>query len=266
METSLPTNKLWLNDTSPSVTVKLLDISTVPWKEVSDIIFNDISVHLETNEPILLEPNLNKLYLKLVDQDGTTELENLSTQSTHNSLWSSRTTKEYVDAVSEGLHILEPCLAGSFGNYLNTYTHLGYAVEDQTQPPVHIDYNSTLQVDFTSQSNSLNGLNASDGTTNVTGLQSYDTNTNTYKTYTGTPPSPNNLQDGSYTITGHQGDYGKGALFQFTISNSGNSIGNIKCIRAGQGYKSNGTDNDKSAININSKNTFHYFQKMHKLY
>ncbi len=206
----------------------------------SDIVFNDISVHLETNEPILLEPNLNKLYLKLVDQDGTTEIENLSTQTTHNSLWSSRTTKEYVDSVSEGLHILEPCLTGSFGNYLNTYTHPSTAGQDQTQPPVHIDYNSTLEVDFTSQSNSLNGLNASDGTTIVTGLQSYDTNTNTYKIYT--ESSPTNLQDGSYTITGHQGDFGKGALFQFTISNSGNSIGNIKCIRAGQGYKNNGAD------------------------
>ena len=36
-------------------------------------------------------------------------------------------SKTYVDSVAEGLHILEPCLVGSFSNYSHTngYTHNG---------------------------------------------------------------------------------------------------------------------------------------------
>ena len=126
-------------------------------------------------------------------------------------------SKTYVDSVAEGLHILEPCLVGSFSNYSHTngYTHNGNGY----------DATSSLVINFSTGQNTGNGAVSGSLKTGIKGDTAYNSSTSNTAQVGGI----NSLSDGTYrniTSSVSSGN-GIGAIFDITVS--GTSV-TVTCV------------------------------------
>ena len=140
-------------------------------------------------------------------------------------------SKTYVDSVAEGLHILEPCLVGSFSNYSHTngYTHgnsgSGY------------DATSTLVIDFsTGQEGGNGGVSGS----LKSGIKSHINLTGETTDFTITDNNSPSITDGTYhNVSSESNADGVGALFDITVSSG--SITSLVCVVSGNKYSTSDT-------------------------
>ena len=162
-------------------------------------------------------------------------------------------SKTYVDSVAEGLHILEPCLVGSFSNYSHTngYTHNGNGY----------DATSSLVINFSTGQEAGNGGVSGVSGSLKSGIKSHINLTGETTDFTITDNNSPSITDGTYHNVSSESNDGVGALFDITVSSG--SITNLVCVVSGNKYATLDTlmltlDSKQITLTINTNDALVY--------